>query len=357
MARIQDVVPVFRKVGVLTFLRRLWQQIGEDNVMTWASALAYSWLFALFPFLLFLLTLIPYLPAAWKQDAKHQLAVAVYQLPKQGADTVWRNVEPHIDRLLNARVGSISILSVLLTLWAASGGVNTTMAALDRCYDVEKARPFYKQRPLAVGVTLTEILLILVVLILIPVGTIATRWAERALAEHFTKHSTVATNPASQPTIANSAAASSETDRAAQRAQESEVNKYLPLLLAWQVFRYLLGVGMLLMAVAVIYYFGPNIRQRWRWITPGSIFCVVVWLLLGAIFRVYVDKYGKYDQTYGTVGGVAILLLFFYLDAVVLLIGAEINSEIDYIALNLPTGSRDFTGEAWATAEPAAPSA
>jgi membrane protein len=105
------------------------------------------------------------------------------------------------------------------------------------------------------------------------------------------------------------------------------------------VARYGLALMLMLAIVAVIYHFGPNIKQRWKFITPGSVFTVGVWLLLGVVFRVYVDRFGKYGETYGAVGGVIILLFFFYLDALVLLVGAEINSEVDCIA-------REMTGKA-----------
>src|SRR3954453_15585780 len=180
MARLRDIPPVLRKVGIFRFFKNVWFQIGEDQVFTWASALAYSWLFAIFPFLLFLLTLVPYLPEAWKSDTKHWIAVAVYSLPKEAADTMWENLWPHIDRFLQAKASSVSIISVLLTLWGASGGVATTMAALDKCYEVEKSRPFYKQRLLmAPAVTFIEVSLILAVMVLIPIGTLLTRWGEQ----------------------------------------------------------------------------------------------------------------------------------------------------------------------------------
>src|SRR5262249_15846918 len=121
-----------------------------------------------------------------------------------------------------------------------------------------------------------------------------------------------------------------------------------PVLVVFDVSRYLIALAFMFLALATLYHFGPNVRQRLRWITPGSVFCVFVWLALGALFRVFVNRFGKYDQTYGPVAGVVILLLFFYIDAVVLLIGAEINSEIDFISLGLAPGATDFTGEPWA---------
>src|SRR5262249_5579166 len=96
-----------------------------------------------------------------------------------------------------------------------------------------------------------------------------------------------------------------------------------------QIFRYGLAAMFLFWVVALVYHFGPNVKQRFRLLSPGSVFTVGVWALLGATFRIYIDTFGKYGQTYGAVGGVVVLLFFFYIDALVLLIGAEINAEVD----------------------------
>ena len=121
-----------------------------------------------------------------------------------------------------------------------------------------------------------------------------------------------------------------------------------PLSIAFDAARYSLSVIFALGVTAFIYHFGPNIRQRFNLFSPGAIFTAVVWLLTNFIFRVYVDRYARYDRTYGTVGGAAILLLFFYIDGLVLLVGAEINSEIDFERLGVGPGCRDFTGKAGA---------
>ena len=116
-------------------------------------------------------------------------------------------------------------------------------------------------------------------------------------------------------------------------------------LVLWQIGRYGLALTLCFGVVSVIYHFGPNIKQKWRLLTPGSVFTVMVWLGLGVLFRLYVDKFGKYGETYGAVGGVIILLFFFYLDALVLLVGAEINSEIDACAREMTGKSEPETEE------------
>jgi len=322
MARLKDVAPVIRKVGAFRFLVRLWKQVSEDSVFVWAAALAYSWLFAVFPFLLFLLALVPYLPANQKATLYDEAGPTLKKVLPEGAyNTVWEGfLKVKLKGYLDYKPKGFLSIGLLLAIWGASGGMAMTMAALDRCYDIEKSRPFWKHRPLAVLLTLITASLMLSVIVLLPVSTVVLNW------------------------IKNHA-----TDIMPPDVAERVVS--FPLLLLFTVARYAIALVFMFLTLATIYQFGPNIRQRLRWLTPGSVFCVAVWLLLGAAFRFYVNKFGKYDQTYGPVGGVVILLLLFYIDAIVLLIGAEINSEIDFISLGLSPGARDFTGEPWKTAD------
>jgi membrane protein len=297
-----DIPKVLRTAGPWTMTRRVWKQVHEDNLPAWAAALAYSWLFAIFPFVIFLLSLLPYLPTQAKATAREQLAGWVARaVPGPGGELV-------VDRMKNLlerpNTGLLSVFGLVLTVFSASGGMNMTISALDKCYELDQGRPMYKQRPLAIGLTIIVATLVLAVLVLLPLGTLALKWIER--------------NPISYVSG--------------------------PILWTWRILRYPLALTILLVVVEAIYYWGPSIKQRWVLLTPGGAFCIIVWLALGYIFRLYVELFGarSYNETYGAVGGVAILLLFFYMDALVLLVGAEINSEIDFEALGVPRGSRDF---------------
>jgi membrane protein len=290
MARLQDLPRVLRTVGPWSFGKRVVKEIVDDKIVIWASALAYAWLFAVFPFFIFLLSVLPLLPEWIKGAAIQPLHQAVYVLPDRAAGTLWTSVEQVMSRPHN---GLLS-LGFIITVWAASGGMNMTIAAIDRCYDLTKDRPYYRQRLLAIGLMLIGAVIILAVVVVIPL-----------MVEH-------------------------------QLAS-------FPPWTHWIVFvvHYLLAVLLLFMLVAVVYYFGPAIKQEFHIVTPGSVFTVAVWVLLEVLFRFYVNRFGKYEQTYGAVGGVAIMLLFFYIDALVLLIGAEINSEVDF-AKGIPRGTTDF---------------
>jgi membrane protein len=289
-------------VGVFPFLKRVYNQIIEDNLFTWASALAYSWLFAVFPFMLFLISLLPLLPLSVQDRVTKELAEFVYQLPKEAADTIWNNVEPKLQQLRQPRTW-VTFVGLGLALWAASSGMATTMSALDKCYELEDSRPFYKQRPLAMLLTIIVAALILAVVVLLPVGTAVRYW----LIHH-----------------------------------ELVTESNLGWIVLFDIVRWMLALLFMVSALTLVYHVGPSVKHHFHWLTPGAAFCLVVWVVLGLVFKLYVEKFGKYDQTYGTVGGVAVLLLFFYIDALVLLIGAEINSEIDFEVLKVKRGTRDF---------------
>jgi membrane protein len=320
MARMKDLAPVFRRIGFVGLCKRVWQQCHEDGVFPWASALAYSWLFAIFPFFLFLLSLVPYMPKEGKIWIDENLAgVFEKALPRDAYKTIWENyLKVHIDTLLNSKPTGFLTMGLVLAVWGASGGIAMTCNALDKCYDVDRPRPFYRVRSLAIMLTVIEAVLILAVVILLPIATTLKRWTANILSN-------------------------------------MEHPLHVPYWAFWvfDISRYVLALACMFSALALLYYFGPRVRQRFRIFSPGAVFSVVVWLLLGSLFRIYVNHFanGKYEQTYGPVGGVVILLLFFYLDAVVLLIGAEINSEIDYVALNLKPGDSDFRGTPWAHEE------
>src|SRR5258706_7776012 len=167
MARLSDLPQVLRRVGVITFARRVWTEIQEDNLFTWGAALAYSWLFAIFPFLIFLLTLIPYLPEKVILEAYTRIPELLYAwLPENSAWTLWENIR----RVLEEPPRGLLSIGLLVTIWAASGGVNMTMTALDRCYEVDRGRSFFRRRFIAIGITVVVATMILAVLVLIPIG-------------------------------------------------------------------------------------------------------------------------------------------------------------------------------------------
>src|SRR4051794_24798893 len=283
MARLRDVPNVLRTVGPVTFAKRVWNQGSEDELLTWASALAYSWLFAAFPFLIFLLTFVPNLPGKTKDTLTDQVRQLVYQLPKQAADPLWSNVESQV---LNAPAGKgwLRFVGLGLALWSASGGMAQTMTALQRCYELRTGRPYVRHRVVAVAMTFAIASMTVLVVLLLPVGGALKTWVVKQNWYGLDAHS--------------------------------------PLMIAFDVARWLLAVLLMISILTVLYHWGPYVKHRFNWLTPGAVFTILVWVALGVAFKVYFGRFASFNKTYGTVGGVAALLLVFYLDAAVLLFGA-----------------------------------
>ena len=286
MARLRDFVPAVRKVGIVSFVGHVWTEVLEDDLMTLAAAVAYSWLFAVFPFLIFLLTLAPYAPEARRAQAQQQITKSIQEtIPKAGAETLLSS----LDSVLNQpRTGLLGI-GLVVTLWFASGGVSMTMSALDAAFDAPKVLPFYKQRPLAILLTIILAVFVLLVFVLLPVGDAVLYWLKRT--SDFNLHWVWIVN----------------------------------------LLRYGLAILLLLAILALLFKFGTVTKQRFSFFSPGAVFTLLVWIMLAAGFRFYVDRFGRYEKMYGAVGGVTIILFYFYLDALVLLIGAEINAEVQNI--------------------------
>lgn len=304
MARLTDVPRVLRTVGAWEFLKRIVREVLDDNLFTLAGGLAYSWLFAIFPFLVFLMNLFPFFAAHQPEETKRGIKVFLKAaLPDPAANILWEQMEKRIEAILKDPSGSIAIVSLLVALWAASKGIGVTMAAMERCYELERGRAFYTRRPMAFGLTMMVSALVFVLVFLLPAGA--------AFKNYI--------------------------------ADTGEIISYWSILV-FDVVRGTLAVAVVLLILALLYHFGPSVKHRWQYLSPGSVFVLVSWVLVGLVFRYYVNHFGKnkYEETYGSVGGAAILMLLFYLDALVLLIGAQINSEIDFEVLKVPRGSRNF---------------
>ena len=285
MARLRDFVPAVRKVGIVSFVRHVISETVDDNLATLAAAVAYSWLFAVFPFFIFLLTLAPYAPQAQKAQAQRRIDQSIMQtIPGEGGKTMLASLDSVLNQPHTGWLG----ISLVVTLWFASGGVSMTMSALDSAFDAPKVLPFYKQRPLAILLTAVLAVLVLLVFVLLPVGDAVL---------YGLKHS------------------------------------HFDVEWVWLVdlLRYGIAVLLLLAILSLLFKFGTVTKQRFSFLSPGAIFTLLVWFLLGAVFKFYVNRFGRYEKTYGGLGGVTIILFYFYLDALILLIGAEINSEVQNI--------------------------
>jgi membrane protein len=179
----------------------------------------------------------------------------------------------------------------LAALWAASNGMSAITDSLNATYDIEEGRPWWKQRLVAITLTVALSILIVVALLLV----IAGGHIAEGIATHYGFGSQFATG--------------------------------------WKIIQWPIVFAVMILAFALIYYFAPDLRdQKWQWLTPGALIGVVLWLLVSLGFRVYLEFFDSYSKTYGSLGAVIILMLWLYFTGAAVLIGGEVNSEIENAA-------------------------
>jgi membrane protein len=251
-----------------------------DDMATYGAALSYHILLALFPFVIFLLTLLGALGLsdffAWL------LSQARIALPGDA----FRLVERVIGEIQHQTRGGLLSFSIVFAIWAASAGVRSLMHALNVAYDVTETRLAWQRYPLSILYTLGLAVLLIAAAGLMLVGPRVVQWLT------------------GQIRLSHAAAT------------------------LWNWLRWPLAILLLLLAFAVIYKVAPNIDQPFRFVTPGSVVGVAAWIVASLGFSAYVERFGNYGATYGSLGGIIVLLIYFFVSAAVLLFGTEINATI-----------------------------
>ena len=260
--------------------RRVWREIDQDAVTDRAAALVYYFLFSLFPALLFLTALIAYLPLQGLQD--RLLTYATDMLPPDAAATLERTLA----EIVGIRRGGLVSLGVLAALWASSNGMASLMSTMNRVWGVKERRSWWRRRLVAIGLTLGFSVFIIGSLLLLVFGGVI----GGAIANFFGM---------------------------------GGVFKVI-----WNAVSIPLVVVCALFAIELVFYAAPAGPREWQWITPGAAFALAAWLAMSFGLRFWVSRFADYSATYGSIGGVILLMLWLYLTSVVLLVGAEIDAEI-----------------------------
>jgi membrane protein len=279
---------------------RVWSEIKKDEVFGRAAQLSYYFLLALFPLLIFLTSFIGVVIGSGT-GLRHSLFNYLGQVMPAAALQL---VETTIREIVNASGGGKISFGILAALWAASNGMGAITQALNVAYDVNETRPWWKQRLVAVGLTIALSLLIITALVIVLYGG---RLAD-AVAGHF-----------------------------------GFGNAFT---LIWTVLQWPIVLAFMLFSFALIYYWAPDLRdQAWMWVTPGSVIAVAVWIVVSFGFRFYLHFFDSYSKSYGSLGAVIVLMLWLYLTGVAVLIGGEINSEIENAAAKKGAADAKRKGE------------
>ena len=281
-----------RRLGLAELLKRTAKEIQEDHLAAFAGNLTYKGLFALFPFFVFLLSLLGLFGAPDLLQTLIEQARGV--LPQGAIDFLEGQLLGIAGNKAQGAFTAGALVSILLALWGVSGAFRSIMEAMNVMYEIEEARPFWKQLMISVFLSLGVAALLLFALVLVVFG----------------------------PEIGGAVA--------------DVVGLGYVFEVVWNVVQWPVLLFLVVLAFALVYYYAPDVEQRFRWISPGSIVAVVAWLLFSLAFSLYVD-FGSFDA-YGSIAGIIILMLYIYYSAFIMLVGAELNQVVEE---HIPEGKNE----------------
>ena len=279
-------VPVAENLGLVDFFKLTFEEVSEDHVSAFAGNLTYKALFAIFPFFTFLLSLLGLFGAGDLVNTMLDYLSSV--LPQSAADFIGGQLRNIAASQAESAFTVGAIISILLALWGVSGAFRSVMEAMNVMYEVEEDRPFWKKYGISIFISLAVIVLMLTAFGIVIFGSSV----GGGLAE------IVGLGPIFQ--------------------------------VVWSIVQWPIVALVVLFTFAIIYYFAPAAKQRFRWISPGSVLAFVFWLLFSLAFSYYASNFGSYGATYGSLAGVILLMLYIYYSALIMLIGAEMNQVIEW---------------------------
>jgi YihY family inner membrane protein len=263
-------------------VKRAVKEFRDDNVTDWAAALTYYGVLSIFPAMLVIVSLVGLAGTSVSQS----LIKNVGQLAPGSVKQVLITAITELQRSPSG-AGAVALISLAAAIWSASGYVGAFMRAINAIYDVEEGRPIYKTLPIRIGITITTLVLLSACAIAVVVsGPLARR-------------------------IGNIIGAGSAAVTA------WDIGKW-PILLLIASFLF-----------ALLYWAAPNAKQGFRWVTPGGILALVVWLAASAGFAFYVANFSSYNKTYGSLAGLIIFLVWVWISNIAILLGAEFNAELE----------------------------
>jgi membrane protein len=266
------------------FCKRIYREYEHDAVADTAAQLSYYLLFSLFPFLYFAATLIAYLPL---QGSLDQLLARVRPMvPPQAMDLI----DAHLRALVSQPRPRVLTLALAGSIWSASRGVDAVRRALNLAYDVTESRSWWRTQVAAMGMTFAGALMVLAGVAVLIAGGQVGFWLAGKLG----------------------------------------IESYYVEVMRW--LRWPLTALMIMTVAAMAYYFLPDVKQQFKFITPGSVLGTLLWLLGTWGFGQYVASFANYNVTYGSLGGVIVLLSWLYLSGFIFLMGGEVNAILEHAA-------------------------
>jgi membrane protein len=263
-------------------IKRTGNEVLADNCFGLAAQLAFYFFLALFPALLFVVAIVSFIPIEGLIES------ITASLSRVAPYEVLALVKDQIAKIANDKASGLLTLGMLGTIWSTSSGVSAIIDTLNQAYDIQENRPWWKVKLVALGLTVALAMFIVSSFALVLVG----------------------------PAVAQKIATYAHVGGA--------------FTLAWMVVQWPLVFGLVAVGIALVYYYAPDAEQEWIWLTPGSVVATVLWVLISLGFKFYVANFASYNATYGAIGGVIVTMLWFYVSSLAVLLGAELNAEIEH---------------------------
>ena len=262
--------------------KRTFNESIADDVLNLAAQQAYYFFFALFPALLALISLASFFPI---ENVQGEI---INMLGRVAPDEMKSLVSDQLAKISGDNAGGLLTIAFLFTLWSSSGAVVSMCSTLNAAYDITEGRPWWKVRLVALGLTVGLAVFILASMTLVIGGP--------ALAQKVAEMANLGT----------------------------------AFVWTWNILQWPVIFALVATAIAMLYYFAPDAEQDWVWITPGSVLATLLWVIASVGVSYYVYNFGSYTETYGVIGGVMVLMLWFYASGIAILVGAELNAEIEH---------------------------
>ena len=257
------------------FIKEMYRRYVDDEVVAYGAEMAYYFLLSIFPFLIFIITLIGYMPI----PTENILESLSFLLPNASYELIQENVE----QILNNRNLKLMSFGFISTLWAAASGMGAAIRGINKALCQKDTRPFWIAIPLSILFTMLIAALVILYFVLLIFGKQIGVWLVQVQLPNLTWQ-------------------------------------------IWQIFRHLTAIIMMILIFTILYRYSPCIKIRWRNAVPGAIFTTAGWLIISWLFAWYVNHFWNLSRIYGSIGGIIGLMVWLFISAQLIIMGGEVNA-------------------------------
>ncbi|NIK71615.1 YihY/virulence factor BrkB family protein [Paenibacillus sp. BK720] len=281
---------------ILPFFKNLYSRFRDDDVPALGAQLTYYFILSFFPFLIFVVSLMSFA----RLSGDSVVAELIRLMPGQTGEAI----QAILGEVTNDSRGTLLSIGMIATLWSASNGVNAVIKGVNKAYDVEENRPFWKVRAISLAATVVLALAILLAIVLLIFGEVIGEF----LFDWF----------------------------------DSPVGFGL----IWGTLKYVVPISFMIVVFSLLYWIVPNRNIHFKSAVPGALFATFGWIASSLLFQFYINNFGNYSKTYGSIGGIIILLIWLYISSNIIILGGEVNATLTAAKARpsvhnaLPNGSR-----------------